>query len=117
MALIMVTMVFLPQQRITRKKEHPLLTVSDRVYIFASVLPSRINNLVWCFILAQAIEIVERSNRTPILRRCGIPPLLWIYSHISYRFIRINRKIYDEYPRLYLVFFGKFWMGVSVNFL
>jgi SRSO17 transposase len=57
MALIMMAMVFFLQQRITRKKEHPLLTVSDMVYIFASVLPSRMNNL------AQAIEIVERRHR------------------------------------------------------
>jgi SRSO17 transposase len=40
MALIMMAMVFLLQQRLVRKNNHPLLTVSDMVFIFATVLPS-----------------------------------------------------------------------------
>jgi hypothetical protein len=57
MALIMMAMVFLLQQRIVRKNSHPLLTVSDMVFIFATVLPSRKNNL------EQAIEIIEERHR------------------------------------------------------
>jgi SRSO17 transposase len=57
MALIMMAMVFLLQQRLVRKNNHPLLTVSDMVFIFATVLPSRKNNL------EQAIEIIEQRHR------------------------------------------------------
>jgi SRSO17 transposase len=57
MALIMMAMVFLLQQRLVRKNNHPLLTVSDMVFIFATVLPSRKNNL------EQAIEIIEERHR------------------------------------------------------
>lgn len=57
MALIMMAMVFLLQQRVVRKDKYPLLTVSDMVFIFATVLPTRMNNL------EQAIEIVEQRHR------------------------------------------------------
>ena len=57
MALIMMAMVFLLQQRILRKTSYPLLTVSDMVFVFATILPSRQNNLV------QAIEIIEQRHR------------------------------------------------------
>ena len=57
MALIMMAMVFLLQQRLVRKNTHPLLTVSDMVFIFATILPSRRHNL------EQAIEIIEQRHR------------------------------------------------------
>ena len=57
MALIMMAMVFLLQQRVARKDDYPLMTVSDMVFIFATILPSRRNNL------AQALEIVEQRHR------------------------------------------------------
>lgn len=57
MALIMMAMVFLLQQRVKYKEEHPLLTVSDMVLIFASVLPSRLNTL------GEVIDIIERRHR------------------------------------------------------
>lgn len=57
MALIMMAMVFLLKQRAQRKDNYPLLTVSDMVLIFSSILPSRMNNL------KQAIEIVEQRHQ------------------------------------------------------
>lgn len=57
MALIMMAMVFLLQQRAKHKEDHPLLTVSDMVLIFTSVLPSRMKNL------RQAIDIIEQRHR------------------------------------------------------
>ena len=57
MALIMMAMVFLLQQRVVRKDNYPLMTISDMVFIFATILPSRRSNL------AQALEIVEQRHR------------------------------------------------------
>ena len=57
MALIMMSMVFLLEQRQAHKKEYPLLTVADMVFIFSHVLPSRTNGL------DQLLEIVEQRHR------------------------------------------------------
>ncbi len=57
MALIMMAMVFLLEQRSVRKDSYPLLTVSDMVLVFATILPSRINDL------DQAIAVVEERHR------------------------------------------------------
>ncbi len=57
MALIMMAMVFLLQQRSVRKDSYPLLSVSDMVYVFATILPSRMNNL------DQAMQIIEQRHR------------------------------------------------------
>src|SRR4030065_792390 len=57
MALIMMAMVFLLRQRAVRKDNYPLLTVSDMVFVFASVLPNRVNNL------PQAIAVLEERHQ------------------------------------------------------
>jgi len=57
MALTIMTMVFLLEQRSVRKDSYPLPTVSDRVLVFATSLPSRINDI------DQEIPVVEERNR------------------------------------------------------
>lgn len=57
MALIMMAMVFLLRQRVARKTNYPLLTVSAMVMILATILPSRVNTL------EQALQIVEERHR------------------------------------------------------
>jgi len=57
MALIMMAMVFLLKQRMARKDNYPMLTVSDMVLIFSSILPSRMNGL------EQVIGIIEQRHQ------------------------------------------------------
>lgn len=57
MALIMMAMVFILRERAVRKDSYPLLSVSDMVYVLATILPSRINNL------EQALQVIEERHR------------------------------------------------------
>jgi hypothetical protein len=61
----------------------------------------------------EKLESIEGFNRTHVLRRCGMPPLLWISFYISYRFIRINRKkqMMSIHVFIWFVFINFGWMS------
>ena len=49
--------IFAQENRVDRKDNYPILTVSDMVLMFSNVLPSRMNNV------QQVIEIIEQRHQ------------------------------------------------------